>query len=271
MGPTMGTDGVRGWPRRGAGRPLVLAHRGGTGPWRENTLEAFTGARHAGADGVELDVRLAADGVLVVHHDALVEGAPIHAVASVDLPRWVPALAEVLDACTGWAVNVEIKNSPGEPGSGEARPVAGAVADVLRRDAARSGAPLVVVSSFWPATLEAVRAAAAPVALGLLTHPALDAAGALGTAVELECAAVHLHHSQVDRAVVAEAHGLGMTVAAWTVNGDDEVLAVVDAGVDCVITDHVESTPALVGRLIDEGGPRGRLVEPPGSREQSRS
>lgn len=50
-------------------KPLQIAHRGGTGLWPENTLEAFTHAIEMGADGIELDVHLSRDGVLVVHHD----------------------------------------------------------------------------------------------------------------------------------------------------------------------------------------------------------
>lgn len=50
-------------------KPLQIAHRGGAGLWPENTLEAFTHAIDAGADGIELDVHLSRDGVLVVHHD----------------------------------------------------------------------------------------------------------------------------------------------------------------------------------------------------------
>jgi glycerophosphoryl diester phosphodiesterase len=49
--------------------PLQIAHRGGTGLWPENTLGAFTRAIDMGADGIELDVHLSRDGVLVVHHD----------------------------------------------------------------------------------------------------------------------------------------------------------------------------------------------------------
>ncbi|HEX7776534.1 MAG TPA: glycerophosphodiester phosphodiesterase family protein [Parvibaculum sp.] len=49
--------------------PLQIAHRGGTGLWPENTLGAFAHAIDIGADGVELDVHLSRDGVLVVHHD----------------------------------------------------------------------------------------------------------------------------------------------------------------------------------------------------------
>lgn len=50
-------------------RPLRVAHRGGTGLWPENTLEAFERAIDLGMDGIELDVHLSADGQLVVHHD----------------------------------------------------------------------------------------------------------------------------------------------------------------------------------------------------------
>ncbi len=50
-------------------KPLEIAHRGGSGLWPENTLEAFACAIEAGADGIELDVHLSRDGVLVVHHD----------------------------------------------------------------------------------------------------------------------------------------------------------------------------------------------------------
>ena len=49
--------------------PLHIAHRGGAGLWPENTLVAFEHAIRAKADGIELDVHLTRDGVLVVHHD----------------------------------------------------------------------------------------------------------------------------------------------------------------------------------------------------------
>jgi len=49
--------------------PLKIAHRGGSGLWPENTIEAFTHSIALGVDGIELDVHLSKDGVLVVHHD----------------------------------------------------------------------------------------------------------------------------------------------------------------------------------------------------------
>ena len=49
--------------------PLVFAHRGGAALGPENTIAAFDLGLQAGADGLELDVHLSADGVVVVHHD----------------------------------------------------------------------------------------------------------------------------------------------------------------------------------------------------------
>jgi glycerophosphoryl diester phosphodiesterase len=57
------------WGRRD-GVPLVIAHRGASALAVENTLAAFAAAAAAGADGVELDVRLCATGEVVVFHDA---------------------------------------------------------------------------------------------------------------------------------------------------------------------------------------------------------
>lgn len=51
-------------------KPLIIAHRGASGNFPENTLAAFRAARESGADGIEFDVRLSKDGVPVVIHDA---------------------------------------------------------------------------------------------------------------------------------------------------------------------------------------------------------
>ena len=245
--------GAQSWRRSSAHDPvMVLAHRGGTGPWRENTIEAFRGALAAGAHGVELDVRLSADGALVVHHDAEVPGVGmIHACGRAALPAWIPTLHDALAACDGAAVNVEIKNMPTDPGYDPEHAVSVAVATCLRR--AGDGGPWparVAVSSFWPETLAAVRGegpAADGVLLGLLVHPSLDVESALEHARELGCAALHPFHRQVDARVVGRAHDAGMAVVTWTVNEPSDLDAVVGAGVDAVITDRVADTLAHLG------------------------
>src|SRR5687767_7161049 len=106
--------------------PLVVGHRGSSADHPENTLVAFEAALAAGADAVELDVRLTADGEAVVLHDAEVgvvtDGSGlVHAMTLREIKRLrvggeeIPTLGEVLVALSGRAVvNTEIKNLPGE-------------------------------------------------------------------------------------------------------------------------------------------------------------
>ena len=49
--------------------PLIIAHRGASKQAPENTMSAFQRALELGADGIELDVHMSADGYLVVIHD----------------------------------------------------------------------------------------------------------------------------------------------------------------------------------------------------------
>ena len=94
----------------------VIAHRGASRLAPENTTVAFRTAVSVGADGIELDARRTADGVIVVHHDArLADGRVIVDTPWRELPEHVPTLGAALDACAGAWVNVEIKNSPAEP------------------------------------------------------------------------------------------------------------------------------------------------------------
>jgi glycerophosphoryl diester phosphodiesterase len=240
------------WPYGRGGAPVtVLAHRGGSGPWVENTVEAFESSLRAGADGVELDVRRCADGALVVHHDPAVPGAGlIHERRRDELPTWIPTLEVALASCAGAIVNVEIKNVPTDPGYDPTNRVALDVAAVLGRIVV-PGEPwpsAIVVSSFWPDTLAAAAAATGGVALALLVHPALDAPSALETAAELRCVALNPHHSQVTGELVGRAHEGGLAVMTWTVNAPEDLDAAVECGVDAVITDDVVGTLAHLER-----------------------
>ncbi len=79
---------------------IGFAHRGARAYAPENTLEAFALALKLGANGLESDVWLTADGVAVLDHDGVVKGRfkskPIAAVHSADLPSHIPRLEELL-------------------------------------------------------------------------------------------------------------------------------------------------------------------------------
>jgi glycerophosphoryl diester phosphodiesterase len=218
----------------------VLGHRGSPDPAAgvgENTLGAFTRARRLGADGIELDVRSTADGAMAVHHDPVIPGVGTICELPADgLPASVPLLAAALDACDGMTVNIEIKDLPGEPGFDSVERLAVGVADLVR---ASGRSASVVVSSFWPDALAAVRRAAPEVSTGLLLASWFDPADAVAAAVRLGCRALHPHVDLVGPGLVDDAHRAGLSVAVWTVNDRDRLEGVRDAGIDTVITDDV--------------------------------
>lgn len=190
---------------------LRLAHRG---DWRvapENTVAAFQAAmRVPGCDGVELDVRLARDGVPVVLHDeslARVQRRPgrVGELDGADLEAaGVPRLATAMAGLDGAWVDVELKGDD----HGEA------TAAVLR--AARGDAPDdACVSSFDPPSLAAM-AERLPGWSRWLNATTLDAA-TLSLANGLGCRAVAVLWGAITPASVGRAGDAGLEVAGWTV------------------------------------------------------
>ncbi|HZB01499.1 MAG TPA: glycerophosphodiester phosphodiesterase, partial [Actinomycetota bacterium] len=117
-----------------ASRPLVVAHRGASVEQPENTIEAFAAAIDAGADAVEFDVRLTADGVPVVMHDPDVSRTTdgrgiVSALTLAEVRRLrialpgggaagVPTLDESLGCLSGRAAaDIELKHGSDEPGN----------------------------------------------------------------------------------------------------------------------------------------------------------
>jgi glycerophosphoryl diester phosphodiesterase len=222
-------------------RPLVVAHRGARRVAPENTLDAFRRALGMGADGVELDVRRTADGALVVHHDPYVPSGDLIATTTAAALHTahpeVPTLAEALDACAGVLVNVEIKNSPLEPGFDREERAADAVVALLD---ARAGRDHVIVSSFQLPTIGRVRTCSASVATGLLTVTRADVR-LLDRIVERGHHAIHPGRRAMSRRraeqIVADAHDRGLQVNVWTVNAPVTLARLAAAGVDGLITD----------------------------------
>jgi glycerophosphoryl diester phosphodiesterase len=234
---------------------LVLAHRGARREAPENTIEAFAAARRRGADGVELDVHRTTDGALVVHHDADAAGFGVladHPLADIRaaLPS-VPILGEVLDACVGMLVNIEIKNSPGDADRDPTCAAADLVVELL---GARGGADTVIVSSFDLPTIDRVRAQSADLPTGFLSF-GLDPFDVLELARSQGHSAVHPDAwtlGPVAAEVVTRARGFGIDVNTWTVNEPDVVRELAAAGIHAVITDVPEVALRALGR---EPGP----------------
>lgn len=213
---------------------LVLAHRGASVTCRENTLEAFAEARRLGADGVELDVRRTTDGVLVVHHDAVLpDGRPVAESASADLPAEVPTLAAALEECRGLVVDVEVKNLVVEPGYDAEETVARQAATLLREMVMEATG---FVASFSLASIDAAREAEPAIPTGWLTLAAYDQLAALALLAERGHAALQPRHEAVTEDLVAAVHDRGLALHAWTVDDPERIRALAAMGVDAVIT-----------------------------------
>ncbi len=242
-------------------RPLVFGHRGGAKIGPENTLLAFARALAAGADGLECDVRLSADGVPVVIHDPTLDRTtdttgPVSALTADELARvdatcrfqptapaqavtepvGVPTLQRVLEQFPGARVIIELKDTH----EALARAVAGLVGSLAAEGR-------VCVGSFHRAVLEAVRS----VAPGIVTSASLREAQLtlarswlplprLGTAPyrAFQVPERSGRLRVVRPAFVRQAHREGAVVQVWVVDTPEDVRRLLAMGVDGLISDR---------------------------------
>ena len=227
----------------------MLGHRGASAVAPENTVAAFTRARDLGADGVELDVRRSADGVLVVHHDPEVPGVGLIASTSyADLHAARPEVAtldEALRACRGLVVNAEVKCLPWEPDADADGSVMRATIDAV---GAHDG--MMIVSSFDLAAVDRALARAPDLATGWLTH-------GQGVVAAAEIAAAHGHPWLNPDGVAAleagvdgfrAAHAAGVLVSVWTVDDPRAARTLAAAGADIIITNVPDVVLASVSQ-----------------------
>ena len=241
--------------------PRWIAHRGAGKLAPENTLAAFRlGASH-GYRMFECDVKLSADGVPFLLHDATLQrttnakehlGAgnsavggdhPWAVLSQLDAGAWhsrthagepLPTLKNVARFClqNGYFLNIEIKPTPGlERETGAA--VAHHAAQLWQ------AAPVPpLLTSFHPQALEAARAAQPQLPRGLL----LDSlwTGWLETALTLDCVAVVCNHTLWDASSVTQAQSAGFRTLSYTVNDEWAAQRLTDLGTDGLITDRVD-------------------------------
>lgn len=231
-------------------QPLVIAHRGASAQAPENSLAAFRTAAELGAEWVELDTHLSADGDVVISHDAhYPDGALVNALPASARPTGVCLLDEALDTCdaAGLGVNVEIKAVPGDADAHTAEALTDAVLAILHEryagDAERRRQ--LLVTSFSPATIDRV-AARSDVPTGWLTIDNKDPDAIAKRVSGGGHVAVNPWDPLVTRQFVDAAHDAGLAIYPWTVNDPDRISELVAWGVDGIITD----VPDLARRII---------------------
>lgn len=211
-----------------------VAHRGSPRERVENTLPGFILALEHGADAIELDVHATADGVIVVHHDDVVQDRRIAESSWPDLSildlgggARIPALQDVLVAVGDRAsMYIELKG----------RAVEAATVAVARQHGGR-----YAVHSFDHDAIARVAEAAPDVARGVLIERGVDnPVGMMRTVVQrVHPRDVWPHWSLVDARFMDAAAQLGVRVIPWTVNSRQAASRLAEWGVAGVCTDDV--------------------------------
>lgn len=224
--------------RRGHGRPRVWAHRGASAHAPENTMRAFDLARDAGADGIELDVRLDGDGNVVVFHDSSLERLTgqrgvieqTSASARKELRVRGEPIALLADVLHSYDLEIDVEIKTNRVGREAA--LVEATARVIK-DSGRSDQ--ILVSSFDPFVLVQFHRHLPEVALGYIfgEDQALPLRrGWAGLAVGASL--VHPQHTLCTEKTVAAWHRGGTPVNVWTVDDRAELLRLAALGVDGV-------------------------------------
>ncbi len=245
----------------------LFGHRGASGELPENTLPAFARAWQQGVRYLEMDCHATRDGQIVVFHDATLERTTdgrgrISALSYAEVSRLdagyrfspdgesfpergrgfrVPLLADVLREFPDARVNLEVKQA--DP------PIAEAVLELIRRAKA---AERVLLAADEPEILARIRALRPATALGssradvlafylALRDGALEAHRPAGHALQIPTS--FLGQPLVTPESVGAARALGLHMHVWTVNDEDEMRALLRAGVHGVMSD-------FPGRLV---------------------
>ena len=259
--------------------PLVVAHRGGSGLWPENTLLAFRESTALGVDVLEMDVHSTRDDVLVVLHDDTVDRTTNGEGAIRDLTvaeaqgldagyQWtaidgasypyrgegarVPTLEEVFQAFPEQRLNIEIKQS--DP------PITKPLCRLIREHDMEDW---VLIASFDPSTMAdfrdecpevATSATASEIRLFLTMHTVL-----LGNLYRGAAEAFEVPPRLRDMVIVTpdfleQSNHHNIRVLVWTVNEEDEMKRLLDLGVDGILTDYPDRLVRLMS-LLDRTKP----------------
>ncbi|MEZ5670147.1 MAG: glycerophosphodiester phosphodiesterase [Alphaproteobacteria bacterium] len=227
-------------------RPRVIAHRGASHAHPDNSWAAFEGAVEEGADAIECDVQLSADGVLVVRHDlVLAGGVAVAGQIAAQILRQAPEtvlLDDLLDWQAGQPVGllIEVKDRAAVP--------------ALMQALASRRTEDVVVGGFDCVAMAAVKQARPALRTSLMIGSVVDPATLVDLARRYRADGVHpCWEARAPRASqlltaadVAAVHAAGLAVTLWHEEREDELAALIGLGVDAICTD----TPAVLRRML---------------------
>jgi len=239
-------------------RPMIIAHRGFSGHYPENTLRAFKEALKLQADAIELDVRRTQDGTLVVIHDETVDRTTDGS-GYVSKLTWdeikgldagikkdkefagerIPTLDEALELVNGQTMLiVEIK----EPDT------VAQVIDTIKRHNAQDWVNLV---SFHAEAIASAKELIPQISRTLIGGADIGTSDEVfhdfvHTAFSNSANSITVHYSTLNESRVRYCHEHFLTVGTWTVDKGDLANKLVSTGVDWIATNYPDVIVELV-------------------------
>ncbi len=221
----------------------IIAHRGASGVHVENSMRAFTEALRCGTDGVEVDLRRSADGVIYCFHDHKLSrltrsSGYFRRVGSkrIDDLRLadgscIPRFTDFVKAYAGRTkVILDIKSARIEP----------MIIEQLAEFASDKG---MVYSSFNPNNLKRIKNEFPAARTALIVGPVRNLRLRLKmksvltrNLLRLQCSAVHLSRRLVTENLVKHLHSEGLKVSVWTVDDPEQGRKFAEIGVDSLMT-----------------------------------
>jgi glycerophosphoryl diester phosphodiesterase len=242
-------------------RPIIFAHRGASLHAPENTLEAFTLAMQHGADGVELDAKLSADGEVVVIHDSTVDrttngrgrvaALPLAELRALDAGSSfsekfrgarIPTLDEVFETIGRIGIiNVELTNYT-TPRDRLVEKVCGLVKKHNLQNS-------VLLSSFFASNLKKAARLLPETPRALLAWGGWMGIWARSFGFMFgDYQALHPYITDVNARQIARVHQLKRRVHVWTANTAEEILMLKSWNVDGIFTDDPLTAARALGR-----------------------
>ena len=244
--------------------PWVVAHRGDSAHFPENSLSAFRSAISKGADLIELDLCLSRDRVPVVIHDRTLERTTNGngAVAEMDFSQlrkldcgsWLdlrfreerlPSLKEVLQLVSGQiCLNIEIKGSAYEARPGED----GIESQVCQLVYGLGCADQVVVSSFEHRVLDRIRGVPESLPVAPLLEGPASAEEIIRLVRKHHAFSCHVNERHLGPELAEELGKEGIVLLAYTVNNEQRIRELADWGISGIITNDPGSMRKLMTR-----------------------
>lgn len=213
---------------------LKIGHRGASGYEPENSLVSFGKAIELNVDGIELDVHLSSDGVIMVIHDETInrfangKGFVNQFTSSRLIELGIPTLIEVLDLVNrNCFINIELK------GIGTAKPAVDLISHYISEN--NWNYTVFLISSFDWKMLEEVRLLNPKIRIGVLTEVSVE--DALAFAKKIKAFSIHPNYRLLTKENVVLMQENGFEVFTWTVNLFEDIQKIKSFKVNGIISD----------------------------------